>query len=119
MYTALILLSVFASILLILVVLIQPGKAEMISGMGGLGGQINSMFGVRTGRNFLQNLTIGLAGAILLIAILVNKLFLPSVEEQTAPVTQGKQIPTSAVPNSAPAPAPSPAPQGQPAQPGQ
>ncbi|MGA0833724.1 MAG: preprotein translocase subunit SecG, partial [Candidatus Kapaibacteriota bacterium] len=60
MATILILLSLFAAILLILVVLIQPGKSEMISGMGGLGGQAANLFGVRQSRNVLQNLTIGL-----------------------------------------------------------
>jgi protein translocase SecG subunit len=119
--TILILVAVLASILLILVVLIQPGKSEMISGMGGLGGQINHMFGVRTGRNFLQNLTIGLAGGIILIAITVNKLFVSTVVEETGPVTSGRAIPENTYPAPAPAPAPSNPQQGQPSnqQPGQ
>ncbi|NQW29410.1 MAG: preprotein translocase subunit SecG [Ignavibacteria bacterium] len=118
METILVLLAVFASILLILVVLVQPGKAEMISGMGGIGGQFSNMFGVRQSRNFLQNLTIGLTAAIMLISILVNKVFLPTGESsERAPVTQGAAIPTTpsapptqSVPTATPAQAPASAP---------
>lgn len=113
MATFLILLAVFASILLVLVVLIQPGKSEMISGMGGLGGQINSMLGVRTGRNFLQNLTIGLLVAVAAISLLVNRVFLSSEAEAKGPVTVGRELPTNEPAPMAPAPAPAPAQQGQ------
>ncbi len=115
MATVLILLAMFASLLLIMVVLIQPGKAEMISGMGGLGGQLNNILGVRAGRNILQNITIGLITAIILIAIAVNKLFLPSDEEANAPVTSGRSIPTNAIPNP-PSAAPQPDQPGTPEQ---
>jgi len=110
MITALILLTLFGSILLILTVLIQPGKAEMISGMGGFGGQMSNFLGVRQSRNFLQNLTVGLLAGIMLMALLVNKVFLPeSGVTERAPVTQGAQLPTSSAPGS-------PAPQAQPTQ---
>jgi protein translocase SecG subunit len=105
MATLLIILSIFASFLLILVVLIQPGKAEMISGMGGLGGQAMNMFGVRQSRNFLQNLTIGLTAGIMVAAILVNKVFLETKEGgERAPVTQGAALPTAPLPTGSPAP---------------
>jgi protein translocase SecG subunit len=107
----LIILSVFASVLLVLVVLIQPGKAEMISGMGGLGGQAMNLFGVRAGRNFLQNLTIGLLATIMVFALLVNKVFLPQTGTgERAPVTQGAELPVSTAPTGTPAPTPAPAP---------
>ncbi len=115
METILILLSVFASILLILVILIQPGKAEMISGMGGLGGQAMNLFGVRQSRNVLQNLTIGLTVAIMVMAVLVNKVFLDDGSTgQRAPVTQGAELPTQPMPTGQPSPAPTPAPTSQP-----
>ena len=105
MATLLIVLSIFASFLLILVVLIQPGKAEMISGMGGLGGQAMNMFGVRQSRNFLQNLTIGLTAGIMVAAILVNKVFLETTDGgERAPVTQGAALPTAPLPTGTPAP---------------
>lgn len=119
MDTILILLAVFASILLILVVLIQPGKAEMISGMGGLGGQINNMLGVRTGRNFMQNLTIGLLAAIALLALVVNRVFLTHEADHKGPVTVGREIPVESAPAAPPAPAPMQPAQSQPAQPSQ
>lgn len=115
MDTILILLSVFASILLVLVILIQPGKAEMISGMGGLGGQAMNLFGVRQSRNVLQNLTIGLTVAIMVMSILVNKVFLDDGSTgQRAPVTQGAELPTQPMPTGQPSPAPTPAPTSQP-----
>ncbi len=110
-------LSVFASFLLILVILIQPGKAEMISGMGGLGGQAMNMFGVRQSRNFLQSLTIGLTTFIMVAAILVNKVFLETNEGgERAPVTQGAALPTAPLPTGTPAPTPAPVDAPQPTQ---
>lgn len=99
----LVILCVIMSIFLIGAVLIQPGKADMVSGMGGLGGQMNNLFGVRQGRNVLQNVTIGLAVAIMLLSIVINKVFLPTGAAERAPVTQGAEMPV-AVPSSAPAP---------------
>jgi protein translocase SecG subunit len=68
----LLILSVLCSALLILVVLAQPGKADMISSMSGLGGQVNNLFGVSTGRNLLQNITLGLLAVIALVAVFAN-----------------------------------------------
>lgn len=113
MATFIILIAVFSSILLILSVLIQPGKAEMISGMGGLGGQINNVLGVRTGRNFMSNLTMGLLAFVAVLAILVNRVFLSTDVEHKGPVTVGRELPTSsAVPQAPAAPAAQPG-QGQ------
>jgi protein translocase SecG subunit len=120
MATLLIILSVFSSLLLILVVLIQQGKAEMISGMGGLGGQAMNLFGVRQSRNFLQNLTIGLTAGIMVAALLVNKVFLERESAERAPVTQGAAVPTaSPTPSPTPSPAPQPTQQPPSDQPGQ
>lgn len=117
MATILILLSLFASILLILVVLIQPGKSEMISGMGGLGGQAANLFGVRQSRNVLQNLTIGLTISLMVMALLVNRIFISDGSEGgRVPVTQGVTLPqpgalptTTQAPGQQPAAAPAPA----------
>lgn len=115
MATLLILLCVVASILLVLVILIQPGKAEMISGMGGLGGQAMNLFGVRQSRNVLQNLTIGLTAAIMVFSLVVNKFFMDtSSAGERAPVTQGAALPTENLPVGTGTPAPSPAPQQAP-----
>ena len=107
--------AVAALLVVVLVILIQPGKAEMISGMGGLGGQAMNLFGVRQSRNVLQNLTIGLTVAIMVMSILVNKVFLDDGSTgERAPVTQGAELPTQPMPTGQPSPAPAPAPTSQP-----
>jgi protein translocase SecG subunit len=100
-------IGLIAAILLILVVIIQPGKADMISGMGGFGGQMTNLLGVRQSRNVLQNATMVLLGVIILISISVNKFFLSTDEGGTGrvPVSQGVEIPQTPVAQpSAPAP---------------
>lgn len=111
-------IALIAAILLILVVMVQPGKADMISGMGGLGGQMTNLLGVRQSRNVLQNATMVLLGALVLIAVVVNKFFLASENGGgPVPVTQGAEIPQMQLP--AQQPVAQPAQQAQPAQPAQ
>lgn len=115
-------LLALAGILLVAAVLIQPGKGSgLTAGMGGVSGQISGMFGARRTADFLQKFTIGLALAILLLAVVTNKFFLstPTVggAEERAPITTGaakpapQPIPQSAAPQQA-APQQA-APQGQ------
>jgi protein translocase SecG subunit len=108
-------LTLIVSLLLIAVVLIQPGKADMISGMGGLGGQMTNLIGVRQSRNVLQSLTIGFAVFLVVAAIIVNKFFVEtggSTEAKTA--AEGATIPNIERTTQLPA---TPAPGQQPAQP--
>jgi len=107
------LLTVFSAVLLILAVLIQPGKADMVSGMGGFGGQMTNLLGVRNSRNILQSITMGLAIFVALMAIVINKFFLETEAVAKAPSTVGVEIPTS---TSAPVQAPQPTTQQPPAQ---
>lgn len=107
------LLTVFAAVLLILAVLIQPGKADMVSGMGGFGGQMTNLLGVRNSRNILQSITMGLAIFVALMAIAINKFFLESEIVTKAPSTVGAEIPTN---TAAPVQAPQPTTQQPPAQ---
>lgn len=104
METVLILFCLLVSLLLIAVVLIQPGKADMVSGMGGLGGQVTNLFGVRQSRNILQSITIGLAVTLALMAILINVFFMGEVVAERTPVTEGAPIPTQSIPADMPAP---------------
>jgi preprotein translocase subunit SecG len=87
----------------------------MISGMGGLGGQMTNLIGVRQSRNVLQNLTIGFAVFLVVAAIIVNKFFM-----ETGGTTEARSaVEGAAVPNverTTPPPA-TPAPGQQPAQP--
>jgi protein translocase SecG subunit len=113
-------LALIASFLLILAVIIQPGKSDMISGMAGLGGQMTNLFGVRQSRNVLQSATMILLGSIALIAILVNAFFLEeaAVGSTRQPTTQGAPMPAMPAPARQAAPAAQPAPAQQaPAQP--
>lgn len=106
MFVFMCILLALAGILLVAAVLIQPGKGSgLTAGMGGVSGQISGMFGARRTADFLQKFTIGLALAILLLAVVTNKFFLstPTVAgaEERTPITTG-----------APKPAPQPIPQG-------
>ncbi|MGI6370427.1 MAG: preprotein translocase subunit SecG [Ignavibacteria bacterium] len=115
MYTFLIILMIIISILLILVVLIQPGKGDMVAGMGTIGGSMSSMFGSRRAMDLLTKMTIGLAVALMFLAIVTNKFFVGQSNEIVKPVTEGV-----AVPQNKPLPAPiqtAPAPQEQPTTP--
>ncbi|MCX6139847.1 MAG: preprotein translocase subunit SecG [Candidatus Kapabacteria bacterium] len=110
-------IGMIAAILLILLVMVQPGKADMISGMGGLGGQMTNLLGVRQSRNILQNATMILLGSLVLVSILTNKLFVGQEGSGTerAPVSQGVEIPVT--PSSAPTQAPQAQPAAQPVAP--
>jgi len=119
------LLALIASLLLILAVIIQPGKSDMISGMAGLGGQMTNLFGVRQSRNVLQTATMVLLGAIAACAILVNAFFLEEAAQgstrqtttQGAPMPKMSQPAQQAAPNAQPAPAQQGTPAAQPAAP--
>jgi len=70
-------LSGIMAVLLVLVVLIQPGKADMIAGMGGFGGQMSNLFGHRQSRNLLQTITMSLTAGLMFFAVVINKTALP------------------------------------------
>lgn len=121
------LLIALMGILLIIAVLLQPGKGGGLvsDAFGGIAGQFGTMFGMRRTADFLQKFTIGLVITMFVFSILTNKLFLDTAVsssptgEQRKPVTEGATAPPVAAPvTPAPAPAqqqPAPA-QQQPAQ---
>lgn len=61
--------------LLIGLVLIQPGKGDIASGMSGIGGQFASQMGMRRAADLIVKMTIGFAGALMLFSLLGNKFF--------------------------------------------
>lgn len=76
-------------VLLILVILIQKGRGGGLSGaFGGVGG--HSAFGAKTGDVFTW-ITVGLAGAFLVMAVILNFVFVK------LPATSGKPAPTNTV----------------------
>lgn len=113
MFVVLIVLTILAALLLIGVVLIQKSKG------GGLSSTFagnNQLLGVRRTNSFIEKLTWGLAGAILVLAVL-SSFFMPdaitrsgsrveaTATEQTAGVGYNTEAPAAA-----PAPAATPAP---------
>ncbi|MCS7177480.1 MAG: preprotein translocase subunit SecG [Candidatus Kapabacteria bacterium] len=106
MFTVIVILMIFISVLLIAAVLIQPGRGELTPSFGGLGGQFGSLFGMRRTMDFLTKLTIGLGAALLILSVIANKFFLSTATEERQPVTVG-----------APASMPQPAPPITPTQP--
>lgn len=98
MYTILIILIILAAILLIAVVLMQPGKGDMLAGMGGLTSSFTSMLGSKQTLDLLQKITIGLAVAILVFSIVTNKFFVSQQQNAPKPLIEGTQLPPSAPP---------------------
>ncbi len=107
MYTLLITLSVIIAALLIIIVLLQSGKGEGLSGsIGGGVGNMGTMFGTRRTADFLSKATWWLGGSMLALAILINLFFLPSsVGEQRESIIQSSQ--QQAVPTTPALPVPS------------
>lgn len=108
MYTVFVILTSLLAVLLIAVVLIQPGKGDMAAGFGGVGMGLGSMFGNRRATDLLTKITIGLAASILLLSVVSNKFFTNTTAEEVNPVTQGvtPSAPSAKVPvqqNDAPA----------------
>ncbi len=106
-------LLIFLAIILIVAVLLQPSKGMGLvsEAFGGLAGQFGSVFGVRRTATFLQKVTIATGGAILLLSLLTNLLFVSTVEEaqQRRPATVGVELPPPPAQPAAPNPGQQPA----------
>lgn len=116
MFTFLTILMIIISALLILVVLIQPGKGDMATGLGTIGGSMSSMFGSRRAMDLLTKITVILAVSLMLLAMIANKFFVGQGTELVKPVTEGVVVPNQAKPLPAPVQT-LPAPNAQPKQP--
>ena len=93
MLALMMILGILVSVLLTFVVLLQPGKGDMISGMTGLGGQFNSVLGSRRAADFLTKLTIGLAAAIMIISLFTNLFVVDSGQQtETKAATEGIKL---------------------------
>jgi len=76
MFTFLIAIEVIISIVLMLVILMQSSKGGGLAGTFG-GGSVGVVFGVRRTADFLVRATQILAGAFLVLALVINLFFLP------------------------------------------
>jgi preprotein translocase subunit SecG len=101
-------LFVIACFILILVVLLQPGKGDAASALGG--GVSGAAFGPRGATTLLAKITIGAAVAFMAIAFMLS---IPGLVTNRS-VTAGVDVPAPAEQPAQPA-APAPAPEGAPA----
>lgn len=108
MFPILLILAIIVGILLIVLVLLQPGKGDLSATFGGMSSQLGSMFGMQKTADFLSKLTRILAIAILVIIVVANKLIEGSPGEKVQvvkPVTEGAKAPAG---NMAPPPVEAP-----------
>ncbi|MSQ45426.1 MAG: preprotein translocase subunit SecG [Ignavibacteria bacterium] len=83
MFTFLMIVEIVLSILLILVIIVQSSKGGgLASSMGG--GNIGAVFGVRRTSDFLTNTTTILATLLIVLALVINLLFLPGKNTRDA-----------------------------------
>jgi len=96
MYTVLIILILFGAILMIAVVLLQPGKGDLTATFGGLSSQFGAVFGMQRANDLLAKVTKWIAAIILVLILLTNKFFVSQerIELQQKPVTEGAAVPT-------------------------
>lgn len=105
MFSIILILSIIAGIVMIILVLLQPGKGDLSATFGGLSSQFGSMFGMKRTSDFLMKLTLYVAVAILVLAIAANKIIYGGPKmEQIKPVTEGAKAPINTM-----APPPEPA----------
>lgn len=100
MLSLMIIIMIILSVLLIIAVLIQPGKGDMVSGLGSIGGTFTSMFGSRRAMDKLVKFTIGLSIGIILLSLITNKFFVNHETEGPKAVTEGVEVPSTVPPMS-------------------
>jgi preprotein translocase subunit SecG len=97
MYTLLVLLATIIAVLLIVMVLLQSSKGGGLAGTFG-GAGMGAMFGSRRTADFLSKATWWLAGALAVLALVVNLFFLPgktTAEQRSIIQESGRQnVPT-------------------------
>jgi preprotein translocase subunit SecG len=99
MYTFLIIVEIFVSIMLTIVILMQSSKGGGLAGTFA-GGSMGTMFGVRRTADFLSKATGYLAFVFIMLCLVINLFFLPSTQTGTESIIQG------GTPTTAPRPVP-------------
>jgi preprotein translocase subunit SecG len=77
MYTFLVLITTIIAILLIVIVLLQSSKGGGLAGTFGGAANMGALFGSRRTADFLSKSTWWLAGALAVLAVVINLFFLP------------------------------------------
>lgn len=78
MYTVLSILASIVAIMLIVIVLLQASKGGGLAGTFGGAAMMGSMFGTRRTADFLSKATWWLAGTLVVLALVINLVFLPT-----------------------------------------
>jgi preprotein translocase subunit SecG len=98
MYTLLVLIATIVAILLVVMVLLQASKGGGLAGTFG-GAGMGTMFGSRRTADFLSKGTWWLAGALAVLALVINLFFLPgqtTTEQRSVIQESGRtNVPTS------------------------
>lgn len=110
MYTLLISITVIASILLVLIILMQASKGDGLAGSIAGGANFGSMFGSRRTADFLSKATWWLGSTVLFLAIIINLFFLPGKTTQAERESIIQRSGQQQVPSSSTLPAETPAP---------
>ncbi len=106
MYLVLSIVLIILALLLMLTVLLQPGKGDLTATFGGISSQFGAVFGMQKANKLLLNATMILAGLIVLIslgtnlAIRYSDFSSPTERQRTA--TEGAEIPTQQTPQAPP-----------------
>lgn len=107
MFPVLTILAVILGLVLIVLVLLQPGKGDLSATFGGISGQFGTMFGMQRTADFMNKLTRIIALVILLLILIANRLILGGPKAETIkPVTEGAKAPAGNTLNTPPVQAP-------------
>jgi len=95
MFTLLAILIIFGAVLMIAVVLLQPGKGDLTAAFGGLSSQFGAVFGMQRANDLLAKITKWIAAILLVLIILSNKFFImpETSSNELKPVTEGASVP--------------------------
>ena len=88
-------LILFGAVLVIIAVLLQPGKGDLTATFGGLSSQFGAVFGMQRANDLLAKVTKWIAAIVLVLVLLTNKFFVgqETAEQQIKPVTEGAELP--------------------------
>lgn len=98
-------LMIILAVVLIIAVLLQPGKGDMLTSMSGLTNQFSNVLGSKKTLDLLSKITIGIALTLFLLSVVANRFLLnneTSLIQKAA--TEGMKIPagTTSTPATAP-----------------
>ncbi|HEX2866325.1 MAG TPA: preprotein translocase subunit SecG [Ignavibacteriales bacterium] len=97
MYTFLVFITVIIAAVLVIMILMQSSKGGGLAGTFGGAGNIGTMFGSRRTADFLSKGTWWLAGALVVLTIIINLFFLPgqaNLDNRESIIQKSANVPT-------------------------